>query len=78
MTEKNVSTFDECVQMYLEHLYLIDEKVKRFKRMRNVWKGYRKRHKKKATKERDTFSQARNQRAELKSLNPYNAKRLQD
>lgn len=73
-----IMNFEDYLKRSYERLFLIDEKLKKIKRMRNVWKGYRKKHKKKATRERDIFSQTINQRAELKSLNPFNAKRLQD
>ena len=73
-----MTRFEIFIKEAYDQLFLIDEKIKRVKRMRNVWRGYRKRHRKKATRERDTFSQSRNIRAALKSINPYNAKRLQD
>lgn len=73
-----MSQFEQFLKETYDQLYLIDEKLKHRKKMRNIWRGYRKRHKKKATKEKDTFSQSRNIRAALKSINPYNAKRLQD
>ena len=73
-----MSQFEQFLKEAYDQLYLIDEKLKKRKKMRNIWRGYRKRHKKKATKEKDAFSQSRNIRAALKSINPYNAKRLQD
>ena len=73
-----ILTFEDYLKRSYERLFLIDEKLKKLKRMRNVWKGYRKKRKRKVTRERDIFSQTINQRAELKSLNPFNAKRLQD
>lgn len=72
------TSFDQFLTEQRERLLLIDEKLKKMKKMRNIWRGYRKRHKKMATQEKDIFSQTRNSRAALKSINPYNAKRLQD
>lgn len=72
------SVFDRLLKETYNRIYLIDEKLKKRSRMRNIWRGYRKRHKKKATSATDTFSQYRNIRANLKSINPFNAKRLQD
>lgn len=71
-----MTKFDEFISESLNNIYLIDEKLKRRKKVKTMWKGYKKRRNRKASIDKDFFSQYRNIKAELKSLNPYNVARL--
>lgn len=71
-----MTKFDGFIAESLNKLYLIDEKLKRKKKVKTMWKGYKKRRNRRASVDKDLFSQYRNIKAELKSLNPYNVARL--